>query len=59
MHRRINKKKGAARKRQKTAAAKTENVGGLHQPTNKASIGRKAALGLRQIAALMASSPSL
>jgi hypothetical protein len=31
-----------------------------HRPTNKASIGRKAALGLRQIAALMAPSvPSL
>jgi hypothetical protein len=29
-----------------------------HRPTNKASIGRKAALGLRQIAALMAPSVS-
>jgi len=47
-------------KRRRTAAEKHYIMVGLNlQPaTNKASIGRKAALGLRQIAALMAPSAS-
>jgi len=54
---------GRCKKRQKrrAAAGKEFNMvaGSVYRrPTNKASIGRKAALGLRQIAALMAPSVS-